>query len=283
MSADRIAQLARIATELRYYFSVPAARLRQEPLPTVPEFVAISAALRRQKGPLVDEVRAFCSGDLLAYGRAITDIIGAGSNHTASRSRDLLGRAVGEQALRDECRVLADYLDQLYENADRILRQVPVDQGPFDFGRGDRLAATLFLTDLIKSARTRVDIVDRYLDDTMIHFMADLPRELSIQMITTHGSEEGRYGVVHLRPFAQVARQQYARFRLLQVHRGDLHMRCVRVDDRFVRFDQSIRGLSLHEGAHFPALNDDPEGHGVLDALIAGATEVDLQDGEFDQ
>jgi hypothetical protein len=174
--------------------------------------------------------------------------------------------------LPDEFHALAASLDQSFESVDRRLREVPADWTQVTFPRGDRLAATLHLQNLFLRARQRLDIVDRYLDETPLLFMRDLPRELPIRLITTArvaaSGKKSTFGCAHLEPYARIAKTQYPNLQLIQVDPKHFHKRAIRVDELIFVIDQSIGDLSLKDSAHMSAPTKAKPAHEELDALI---------------
>jgi hypothetical protein len=252
--------------------------LRDEPRPEVPQVVAAVRQLDRKSARLGHAMQEYCTDDGLTYARVINSEIA----RAVDLAQDVASRLVRRPDLK-QSDVLAEYdalatgLDQIFAIVDPHVRAVPIDWSQVTFPRGDRLAATIHLRNLFATAKQRIDIVDRYLDETPLLFMAEVPRDLLIRLITTTGRPAGSkpgFGVLHVAPHAVVAKAQYPNLQLIEVDSKLFHNRSIRIDDRIFAIDQSIGDLCLRDSAHLSVPLADAAAHTEIDKLIAGGVAV---------
>jgi hypothetical protein len=280
MTTERLQQLSTLLRDLRYGFTELASALRSHP--TLGEAVAAVGKFDRMNNTLREHALRYCGEDGRAFGDVISNDIGSAAQSCNYVSRSLVNRAasVTPPDVATECDALADSLDKIYERIVGTIRHVPVDWSQVAIPKGDRLAGSLFLADLMTTATHRLDIVDRYLDETPLLFMRDLPRALNIRLVTTAGriAPPGRtgFGVALVQPPARIARSQYPNLKLIEVDQQHFHNRSIRVDDRVFALDQSIGDLSLRDSAHVSAPINTPQAHAELDAIIAAGIEIAL-------
>jgi len=272
MSEARLKQFHEVRTFLRYWVTPLGALLRKDPPADTPTVLAQIRRFDQNRADLQRLVQDYCTDDGHAYAVVIGNELASASNRANALARTLAQRGdqLTAEELVSEHRSLAERLDQMHDNVDKRLRAVPVDWTAAEFAKGDRFRATLHLSRLIGMATTRLDLVDRHLDDTLLHFMGNLPREIKINLVTT------KLGVAATLPLARIAVKQYANMTLLQLPSHDFHRRCIRVDDQIFRADESFKDLALHDSPRISEAITSQEAHAELDAIIAAGNDVPL-------
>jgi hypothetical protein len=268
MSAERVRQRDEAINALRYWGTPLAALLREVQLPAVTTVVSAIAQLERQRAFVVDAAVHYCTTDGRAYAELFARVIGRVASNALTIGEVLAVRDLDPAAVRAEYIGLADALDRAYAEALDILMRVPIEWTPVRFQKGERLSATLHLGRLIRAARKRVEIFDRYLDRSLIDFLDDLPRTVRIRLVTTPGLGKS-YGAEPLTSLAAIAATQYPDFHLISVDPATLHQRCIRIDDQIFRSDQSFRDLALQDGPLLSAAVADAAADRELDGIIA--------------
>jgi len=113
----------------------------------------------------------------------------------------------------------------------------------------------------------RIHYFDRYLKkDIFPLFLNEVSREIEIRLITTRGNQN--FGVHHLTPVSNLARQEVTNYQLIEVSQSDLHDRNLRVDDSFFSLGPGVdrAGMAL---TNFNPSDSTATGHQSLDSLIS--------------
>jgi len=113
-----------------------------------------------------------------------------------------------------------------------LIECIPVNWQPTVFEANTPFTAYLCLVDAIRFTKTRLDYFDRYLKvDFFELFLSKIDSSTEVRLITTAGNNQ--YGVGAVTTLANLAKNQFANFQLIQVSPADMHDRNLRVDDQF--------------------------------------------------
>lgn len=158
--------------------------------------------------------------------------------------------------------LVKDYKRYFLEKIDLI----PIEWEPEIFLANTPFTSYLKLKDLIGTAKSHIHYFDRYLKVDFIHlFLRDIDREISIRLTTTHGNSN--YGVSHLLPVSNLARQEFSDYQLIEVDQSQIHDRNIRVDGNIFSLGPGIdrSGLAL---TNFGPSDNSQNAHTALDGIM---------------
>jgi len=119
---------------------------------------------------------------------------------------------------------------------------------------------------------SRLDYFDRYLKPEFFElFLATVDPNVAIRLVTTKGNIT--YGVAAVRAVANLARQQFKDFQLVEVSPAILHDRNLRVDDHVFSLGPGVDRAAMALTNFGPA-DGSKVAHDELDRIIASGAVV---------
>ena len=152
------------------------------------------------------------------------------------------------------------------------LSRVPVEWEPVIFEANTPFTSYLRIKESLAVVNNRLDYFDRYLKPEFFElFLAPVDPNVAIRLVTTKGG--AIYGVAAVRAVANLARQQFKDFQLVEVSPAMLHDRNLRVDDHVFSLGPGVdrAGMAL---TNFGPADSSKSAHDGLDRIIAGGTLV---------
>ncbi len=147
-----------------------------------------------------------------------------------------------------------------------LLDSIPVGWEPVLFEANTPFTSYLRVREALAVVNTRLYYFDRYLhEDFFPLFLRTVPRTVEVRLVTTKG--DATYGVRHVTPVSDLARQEFKNYQLVQVNAADIHDRNLWVDDQnFTLGPGTARaGFAL---TNFGPADSSPKARQDLEAVI---------------
>lgn len=153
-----------------------------------------------------------------------------------------------------------------FENFRKYIDRIPIEWEPIVFEANTPFTAYLRISESIASVKHRLHDFDRYLKpDFLKLFLASVDRAVSIRLVTTVGNE--RHGATAVSAISNLARQEFADYRLVEVSRSDLHDRNLRVDNQIFTLGQGV-DRARTALTNFGPSDSSTEAHRQFDRII---------------
>lgn len=154
----------------------------------------------------------------------------------------------------------------------RSVDSVPLEWQPEVFAANTPFTSYLRIKEVVATARRRLHYFDRYLKPAFFElFLPDVHRHVSVRLVTTPGNRDS--GVTGVITVANLAKQEYSDFGLLEVTQAELHDRNLRVDDQIFSLGPGVdrAGVAL---TNFGPSDSSASAHSTFDQIIAKARVV---------
>lgn len=171
--------------------------------------------------------------------------------------------------LREGVKALVDIAQSNFFN---FIERIPITWEPVIFQANTPFTSYLRIQESVASVRHRLHYFDRYLKPDFFRlFLAGVDSSVSIRLVTTSGNPT--FGVAGVAAVANLCRQQFDDFQLIQVEPRDLHDRNLRVDDHIFSLGPGVdrAGMAL---TNFGPSESSPEAHEQFDNVIAAGSIV---------
>lgn len=144
-----------------------------------------------------------------------------------------------------------------------LVERVPVEWEPVTFDANTPFTSYLRIRDAFALVRRRVHYFDRYLKpDFFSLFLQNVPRSSEVRLVTTAS------GVNAVRALSELARQEFADYRLLEIEPAAMHDRNLRIDGQVFSLGPGVdrAGTAL---TNFGPGDSTATSHAMFDDLIA--------------
>ena len=178
-----------------------------------------------------------------------------------------IGRSVGSPHA-------ANTAQSFFEGASNVLRELPCEDISAIFPAASPFATYCKIRTVCRSATTRVDIFDPYIDNTVFHrYLRDVDPSAQIIVMTETkrltGDPDTRDGIVTVSEL--LALERPTSYRLCAV--ASIHDRYARIDDAVYHLGGSLKDAAKNDPYTISKTSSDAAIHKTLDDMIAGATE----------
>jgi hypothetical protein len=265
--SDKAAQRALITFELGKLLA-PVCRLAEtSPPPRASEYHIVSAQCWSDKARWMNEVTQFCTFGTYLFAVLYNDITTGVLNLLSEVARF---EGTADDAERQT--QLRQRLTQCRDNTLALISKVPIEHTARLFEAQTPYSVYLHVKDVICTARRRVHYFDRYLNTDFFDFhMRNLDRSLEIRLVTTRGDAD--YGVLNVMAVSRLAVVEFTDYQLIECAPADLHDRNLRIDNDVFHLGPSVKNAGT-QPTNFSPGDSSPEGHRVLDGIIAAGSVV---------
>ena len=261
MPNDKAAQRDRVILEFGILIQPLVELSKRSQAPSEAEHRTAIAKVFNGDAAWRKSVRELCTfADDVFFNREFQDI-----SHAAERLlRDLEGYPANYQKI-------TSHRDTFL----KFLSQVPVEWEPEIFEANTPFTSYLRIKETMSIVTTRLDYFDRYLKSEFFHlFLRYVPKTVSVTLVTTAGhTGTNPYGIADVSPVSNLARQEFADYKLVQLDPKHVHDRNLRIDDQIFTLGPGTdrAGMAL---TNFGPADSSPQAHAQLDAIIANGTVI---------
>lgn len=239
---------------------------------TVDEYRIAIAKIRAGDGAWRELVREFATFAPDIFFHPEYNVI----SHVPDRCLGTVHSAINDPDLQNDPNHLRWSIEQEVANAKRkffeYIERIPFEWEPVIFEANTPFTAYLRIKESFVSAKQRLHYFDRYLKPDFFTLFLDLvERTVSVRLVTTPG--DARYGVASVAAVSNLAGQEFADYKLIEVALRDIHDRNLRVDDLIFSLGPGVdaAGMAL---TNFGPTDNSPEAHEELDQIIANGRVV---------